>query len=197
LRAGDQIEHLGNVIGTEFDRLEVGSARSDVSAICMPGRVNTRFRSAERGHASAGAWTMGDGNAPRCPGRVARVGIRRDGQGMAEATVRIVGYHLPGISVGPHTNVHIGIQRAREVIEKVAADAPTVEFVVPLDVRSDPDRPPDFYGPFAQGKRGARFVYLNWGAWETTASSHRPEPASAGTQRVAGGRGYPNSCSRS
>lgn len=82
---------------------------------------------------------------------------------MAEATVRIVGYHLPGISVGPHTNVHIGIQRAREVIEKVAADAPTVEFVVPLDVRSDPDRPPDFYGPFAQGKRGARFVYLNWG----------------------------------
>jgi Family of unknown function (DUF5990) len=82
---------------------------------------------------------------------------------MTAATIRIVGTNLPGRSVGSHTNVHIGIQRAREVIETVRADAAGVEFVVPLDVRTGADGPPDFFGPFAHGKRGERFVYLNWG----------------------------------
>ena len=82
---------------------------------------------------------------------------------MTATTLRIAGYHLPGTSVGPHGSAHIGIQRAREVVEAVPADSPRVEFVVALDVRTGPDGRPDFYGPFAQGKRGARFVYLNWG----------------------------------
>ena len=82
---------------------------------------------------------------------------------MTTATLRIVGYDLPGRSVDPHTNVHIGIQRAREVIEAVPADLPGVEFVIGLEVVAGEAGQPDFRGPFAQGKRGARFVYLNWG----------------------------------
>jgi hypothetical protein len=81
---------------------------------------------------------------------------------MTEASVRIVGHHLPGRSIGPHSNVHLGIQRGREVIEAVPADSPRAEFVVVLDVRPGADGAPDFFGPFAHGKRGARFVYLNW-----------------------------------
>jgi hypothetical protein len=82
---------------------------------------------------------------------------------MTAATLRIVGYHLPGRSVDTHTNVHIGIQRAREVIETVPADVSGVEFLIGLDVVAGEAGQPDFRGPFAQGKRGARFVYLNWG----------------------------------
>lgn len=82
---------------------------------------------------------------------------------MTQATIRIVGHHLPGRQVGPHTNVHLGIQRASEVIQAVAADVASVEFVVPIEVRAGADKSPDFFGPFAHGKRGARFVYLNWG----------------------------------
>lgn len=82
---------------------------------------------------------------------------------MTAASIRIVGSNLPGRSVDAHRNVHIGIQRDREVIEMVPADASGVEFVVALDVSVGEGGQPDFRGPFAQGKRGARFVYLNWG----------------------------------
>jgi len=82
---------------------------------------------------------------------------------MTQGTLRIVGHHLPGRRVDAHTNVHVGIQRGREVVEAVPADLPGVEFVVGLDVSVDATGALDFRGLFAQGKRGARFVYLNWG----------------------------------
>ncbi len=81
---------------------------------------------------------------------------------VAQATLRIVGHELPGRRVDSHTNVQLGIQRGREVVGAVPADSSSVEFVVPLDVRAAPGGPLDFRGPFAQGKLGARFVYLNW-----------------------------------
>jgi hypothetical protein len=90
-------------------------------------------------------------------------GRQGDDGRMTAATIRIVGHHLPGRSVDQHANVHVGIQRGRDVIETVPADAPGVEFVVSIDVVDGAEGHPDFRGPFAQGKRGARFVYLNWG----------------------------------
>jgi hypothetical protein len=82
---------------------------------------------------------------------------------MTTATIGIVGYRLPGLSWNEHSNVHVGVQRRRHVINVVAGDAARAVFDVPVEVVLDPTIGIDYRGPFAQGKRGQRFIYLNWG----------------------------------
>jgi Family of unknown function (DUF5990) len=84
--------------------------------------------------------------------------------------VRIVGTRLPGRAFHDvrhdgctYSNVHVGVQCRRDVVEIVPGDAPAAEWNFPVDVVPDCD-PPDFRGPHVQGKRGDRFVYLSWGA---------------------------------
>lgn len=48
--------------------------------------------------------------------------------------------------------VHDGIERAGGL----------VQFDIAVTVTGEPDRPPDFGGPFVSGPRGERFVYLSW-----------------------------------
>jgi len=79
------------------------------------------------------------------------------------ALVQIAGRRLPGRVVGEHRNVHVGVQRGKDVLDPVPADAQTVTFDVPVEVRVDPAGRPDYRGPFVQGPRGRRFVYLDWG----------------------------------
>jgi hypothetical protein len=84
--------------------------------------------------------------------------------------VRIVGVELPGRTCADprpgglvHENVHVGLQRRKEVVDTVPGDADTAvwEFTVDPVTR---DATLDFRGPFVQGRRGDRFLYLSWGS---------------------------------
>ncbi len=74
--------------------------------------------------------------------------------------VRIVGVNLPGRSWACYDGIHVGVQRRAEPVDLVPADAP--EAVWDLDIGVIPDG--DFRGPYVQGRRGERFLYLTWGA---------------------------------
>lgn len=70
----------------------------------------------------------------------------------------IRGTELPGLTCGPYTPVHVGLQVRREPVDLVAADATSAQWVTDVDVVDG-----DFRGPAVHGKRGERFVYLTWG----------------------------------
>jgi hypothetical protein len=73
--------------------------------------------------------------------------------------VRIAGVNLPGRAWACYDNIHVGVQRKAEVVDLVAGDAG--EAVWHFSVEVTPDG--DFRGPFVQGRKGERFVYLSWG----------------------------------
>jgi hypothetical protein len=85
--------------------------------------------------------------------------------------VLVDGFEMPGLSCAPATagehyrNVHVGVQRLREVVDLHPGDAVTAgwSFDVVAKVSGDGI---DFGGPFAQGRRGDRFIYLSWGVVE-------------------------------
>jgi hypothetical protein len=72
--------------------------------------------------------------------------------------VRIVGVNLPGRDWACYENVHVGVQRRAEVVDLVPGDAGEAVWDFPIDVVDQ-----DFRGPYAQGKKGDRFLYLTWG----------------------------------
>jgi hypothetical protein len=81
------------------------------------------------------------------------------------ARVRIVGTELPGRSCGPaptatgtYDDIHVGVQRARDVIGLVPGDAAQAVFEFEVDVKGG-----RFAGPFVHGRDGQRFIYLSWG----------------------------------
>ncbi len=78
------------------------------------------------------------------------------------------GHDLPGrtcdVDSGPHANVHVGVQRKRDVVEVQPGDAASVAWAFDVDVIDTPDGAVDLRGPHVQGKRGDRFFYLSWGA---------------------------------
>ena len=84
--------------------------------------------------------------------------------------VRIVGVELPGLTCSDprpgglvYENVHVGVQRRRDVVDTIPGDAPTAVWNLTIEpVTRDGDL--DFRGPFVQGRRGDRFLYLSWGS---------------------------------
>lgn len=83
--------------------------------------------------------------------------------------IRIEGDDLPGRHVGAQAdalrlgNVHVGVQHRATAISLVPSDAPSA--VWELDVTSrEVDGLLDVGGPYVQGRPGARFLYLSWGA---------------------------------
>lgn len=80
--------------------------------------------------------------------------------------LEIVGIDLPGRHACHDgklvDNVHVGVQRGREPVELVPADASRARWVLDVDVVEREGRP-DFRGPWIQGRPGERFVYLTWG----------------------------------
>jgi uncharacterized protein DUF5990 len=85
--------------------------------------------------------------------------------------IRIEGTDLPGRRGGPEAdalrlgNVHVGVQRKAEVVDRMPADA--VAATWDLDVAGrDVDGLLDVGGPWVHGRPGARFLYLSWGAVE-------------------------------
>lgn len=80
-----------------------------------------------------------------------------------------MGARLPGRTFddAPHdgcvySNVHVGVQCRRDVVEIVPGDASAAEWNFPISVVAD-GVAIDFRSPHVQGKRGDRFVYLSWG----------------------------------
>jgi hypothetical protein len=75
--------------------------------------------------------------------------------------IRIEGHTLPGRSPGGHSDVQVGLQLRRDPVEVVPADVAHVVWEVDVsESYAAGDR--DFQGPFVQGKRGERFIYLTW-----------------------------------
>jgi Family of unknown function (DUF5990) len=98
-----------------------------------------------------------------------------DGQ-TERVDVRIVGVELPGRTCADprpdglvYENVHVGVQRRKEVVDIVPGDAPTAvwEFTVDPVTR---DATLDFRGSVVQGRRGDRFLYLSWGTVDANGS---------------------------
>jgi Family of unknown function (DUF5990) len=81
----------------------------------------------------------------------------------ATVDLRIVGRHLPGLRWTCYQAIHVGVQRRPgEVVGLVPGDADEAVFDLELDVVTD-EQGLDFRGPFVQGRRGQRFLYLSWG----------------------------------
>jgi len=83
--------------------------------------------------------------------------------------IRIEGSDLPGRRGGPEAdalrlgNVHVGVQRKAEVVERVPADAASARWEIEVTSR-EVDGLLDVGGPWVHGRPGARFLYLSWGA---------------------------------
>jgi hypothetical protein len=85
--------------------------------------------------------------------------------------IRIEGTDLPGRRGGSEAdalrlgNVHVGVQRKAEVVDRVPADAPDAAWDLEVASR-EVDGLLDVGGPWVHGRPGARFLYLSWGAVE-------------------------------
>jgi hypothetical protein len=83
--------------------------------------------------------------------------------------IRIEGSDLPGRRGGAEAdalrrnNVHVGVQRKAEVVDRYPADAESVTWEFDVDGR-EIDGLLDVGGPYVHGRPGARFLYLSWGA---------------------------------
>jgi hypothetical protein len=81
------------------------------------------------------------------------------------ARFRIVGTDLPGATCHPapersdgYKQIHVGVQRGREVVDLVPGEASEAVFEFDVDVRRG-----QLGGPFIHGRDGQRFIYLSWG----------------------------------
>ncbi|MEU4473991.1 DUF5990 family protein [Micromonospora sp. NPDC023888] len=83
--------------------------------------------------------------------------------------IRIDGSDLPGRRAGAEAdalrlrNVHVGVQRKAEVVDRVPADAERAAWSFEVSSR-EVDGMLDVGGPWVHGRPGARFLYLGWGA---------------------------------
>jgi len=82
---------------------------------------------------------------------------------MPVVELRIIGRRLPGASWSGRECIHVGVQRGAEVVGIVSGDAGDAVFDIDLELVLGTDGEPDFRGPFVNGRRGERFVYLSWG----------------------------------
>jgi len=80
--------------------------------------------------------------------------------------IRIEGHDLPGRRAGADAlrlgNVHVGVQRRSEVVERASATAESAAWQFEVDGR-EVDGLLDVGGPWVHGRPGARFLYLSWG----------------------------------
>jgi len=83
--------------------------------------------------------------------------------------IQVDGRNLPGITCnpGPNTglyeNIHVGIGPLGKPNELFRGDATSTSWRVDIRVVVESDGSLDYRGPMVSGKRGDRFIYLNWG----------------------------------
>jgi hypothetical protein len=80
-----------------------------------------------------------------------------------EILLEIRCYNLPGLQVGEHRAVRLGIQKRQEVIDDVPVDAEEITFTAPVRVEFKPTGTANFLGPFVHGNPKEKFIYLCWG----------------------------------
>lgn len=69
----------------------------------------------------------------------------------------------PGPGTGPYENVHVGPGVGQTPTELVPGDAPSATWRIDVRLKRGADGSVDFGGRFVHGRRGDRFLYLNWG----------------------------------
>ena len=90
-------------------------------------------------------------------------------RGTQALAVTIEGFELPGRTCGPADaaecceNIHVGVQRLREVVELFPGDAPAASWTFDVTIVAKDEGGTDLRGPFVHGRRGDRFLYLSWG----------------------------------
>jgi hypothetical protein len=100
---------------------------------------------------------------------VAPARASHDSRGAAMASLRIIGRRLPGEVWSGRTGIHLGVQRGTaEVVNLISGDAGEAVFDLEVEVTRRDEGDLDFKGPFVQGRRGERFVYLSWGEVDAT-----------------------------
>jgi hypothetical protein len=75
--------------------------------------------------------------------------------------VRIVGVSLPAPVFDGH-EILVGMQRGRDVVSPRPVEGTSMTFAAELEVAVTAAGV-DYRGPWVQGKRGDRFLYLCWG----------------------------------
>lgn len=86
--------------------------------------------------------------------------------------IRIEGYDLPGRAGAPQAEslrlggVEVGVQRRREVVDRVPVHAAEAVWQLDVDTRVVGEFL-DVGGPWVHGRPGARFLYLSWGSTAT------------------------------
>lgn len=82
--------------------------------------------------------------------------------------IQVDGRNLPGIrcnpgaGAGPYEAVHVGVGPRFAAEQLFPGDAPSTSWRFDINVISTADGSLDFRGPMVSGKRGDRFLYLNW-----------------------------------
>jgi len=76
-----------------------------------------------------------------------------------QVSIEIVCTELPGADF---SSLHLGIQRDEAITEVASADSKRIVFKPVLRARRNADGSVNFLGPFAQGPKAERFIYLNW-----------------------------------
>ena len=79
-----------------------------------------------------------------------------------EVTIEIRCTRLPGLQWGEQGPYYLGIQKGKEIVATAPADLERIVFRPTFRVRRHTDGSANFLGPFAQGPRAERFIYLNW-----------------------------------
>lgn len=97
-------------------------------------------------------------------GRRASESTRIDGM-----VIEVEGRSLPGRScnpgpdIGRYENIHVGIGRRNNPVELFLGDAPSTSWQFEVESARAADGSIDFRGSLVSGRRGDRFLYLNWG----------------------------------
>ena len=95
---------------------------------------------------------------------------------------RIICRELPPTTWGGGTALRLGIQRQKEVEQRVLLPVDQAVFEIELRVkRDDQTGRPNFLGPYAHGTPTERFLYLNWeqlgsGIWTPIRRAKLPMP---------------------
>ena len=130
-------------------------------------RVEARAIGAET-HGRRGVGRRPDQAGSPAAERAARPSPLRQHDGVL---LQLNGRDLPGASCGPaarghpgpYLNVHVGIGPRGQVAELVRGDRPAATWRIDVRVIAGAGGGFDFRGPLVEGRRGDRFIYLNWG----------------------------------
>ena len=82
---------------------------------------------------------------------------------MTEVSIKVSATGMPSDWCRLHGITHLGISHRSEVLDVASTQEHGAQFRASVDVIDTPTGW-DFRGPYVFGKRGERFLYLNWGS---------------------------------